>query len=181
MILSRSRCRQAGLTNRKDLESLFSYFLTPKFLVAYTVGMSGMNFMSADRKAVRRQVSLPCQAVGMSDFSLLGDRILDLSPYGMMLACDRWTAPGEEVVVSFQTPFAGHWIDVEGRVARTIHGGRQGDPGYCAGIEFDELDERSERLLRWSLHGIPPAVPKRALKTARGRRILELVMQSWFE
>ena len=55
------------------------------------------------RRAVRRAVRARCQAV-TADFELLGERAFDLSPRGMLVACDLPVALGEEVIVSFALP-----------------------------------------------------------------------------
>lgn len=87
----------------------------------------------------------------MDDFRLVGERILDLSPKGMLLACDEEMKLGQEVLASFRSPFLGPDVVVLGVVTRVIEGWRLGDPGYCVGIRFIEMEseyahELSERL-----------------------------------
>ena len=122
------------------------------------------------RRSVRRSVRTGCQAVAMDGFRLVGERILDLSTRGMMVACDGRVRVGEEMIVSFRAPNGGPIVDVEAEVARVIHGFRPEDPGYAAGLRFTSLDPdlRGELLVR--LAGLPPPVPTRpvyALRTAR--------------
>jgi len=122
------------------------------------------------RRAVRRATRTLCHAVGLEGFRLLGERALDLSPRGMLIACDGPVQLGEEVVVSFRAPGEdGLWMDAEGEVARVIEGLRPGDPGYCMGIDFTYF-ERSTRIeLLSRLAGTPPPVPQRRLRSARDR------------
>ena len=93
---------------------------------------------------------------------MIGERILDLSPRGALLACDRRVHPGERVVVSFRAPRGGPYVDAVGEIARVVEGYRDGDRGYCAGIAFTELEDRSRAELLVRLAGVPPPVPQRA-------------------
>lgn len=113
------------------------------------------------RRSLRRHYRARCQAVELGRFQLIGERILDLSPRGALLACDASVHPGDRVMLSFRAPRDGAWIDAEGEVARVIEGWRAGDPGYCAGVRFlhVERDVRAELLVR--LAGFPPPVPTR--------------------
>jgi hypothetical protein len=129
-----------------------------------------MQQATIQRRAVRRAVKTSCQAVGVQEFRLFGERVVDLSPRGMLVACDRPTRIGDEVVVSFQAPGRDAlWLDAEAVVARIIEGQRWGDAGYCAGLDFTyfERDSRHELLAR--LAGYPPPVPRRRLRSARDR------------
>ena len=56
------------------------------------------------RRAVRRAYRADCQAVRLAGFRLVGDRILDLSPRGALIAIDRVVVPGEELLLSFRAP-----------------------------------------------------------------------------
>ncbi|HEX7476290.1 MAG TPA: PilZ domain-containing protein [Polyangiales bacterium] len=124
-----------------------------------------------NRRAVRRAVRTHCHAVGMQEFRLLGDRTLDLSPRGMLIACDGPTRLGDEVVVSFKAPgMDAPWLDAEARVARIIEGLRPGDPGYCVGLDFTYFEKCSRDELLTRLAGLPPPVPLRRLRTADERR-----------
>jgi hypothetical protein len=122
------------------------------------------------RRAVRRATRARCHAVSDLGFELLGELALDLSPLGMMIACDAPAAVGETVFVSLLTPGAQPvWLDAEAEVTRILHGFRAGDPGYCAGLRFTYLERRSRAELLARLAGLPPPIPRRRLKTARQR------------
>ena len=124
--------------------------------------VSESTFIIRQRRAMRRAFSTSCQAVRLQGFRLIGERILELSVRGALLACDRRVHPGERVIVSFRAPSGGPYVDAVGEVARVIEGFRFGDPGYCAGIEFTELETRSRHELLVRLAGVPPPVPQRA-------------------
>lgn len=91
----------------------------------------------------------------MDDFKLVGERILDLSPRGMLLACDTRMELGQEVLASFRSPWLGPNMVVLGTVARVIEGWRLGDPGYCVGIRFIELEPEPARELSDRLRLLP--------------------------
>ena len=133
--------------------------------------MRAIRVSAADRGKVRRAVRVDCQAIALNGFRLLGERIVDLSEEGALVAADRDVRIGEKVLVSFRAPQSDRWIDVEGRVARIVDGWRPGDPGFAFGLRFDEIDPGSRRILKWSLFGIPPAAPKRGLR--RGWTLIE--------
>ena len=109
--------------------------------------------------------------MALDGFRLLGERIVDLSEHGALVACDRDVRIGETVLVTFRAPQSDRWIDVEGRVARLVEGWRPSDPGFAFGVRFDALDPGAHRILKWSLFGIPPAAPQRGLR--RGWTLIE--------
>jgi hypothetical protein len=114
------------------------------------------------RKALRRAVRAECQAVGLREFDLVGERLLDLSPRGMLLASDRPMQLGEELLVSFRAP--GHdvlWLDAEALVARIVQGYRAGDPGYAVGLELSYFEKSAQKELLVRLAGHPPPIPQR--------------------
>lgn len=122
------------------------------------------------RRAVRRATRARCHAVSDLGFELLGELALDVSPLGMMIACDAPAALGETVFVSLQTPGPSPvWLDAEAEVTRILHGFRAGDPGYCAGLRFTYLERRARAELLTRLAGLPPPIPRRRLLTARQR------------
>jgi hypothetical protein len=122
------------------------------------------------RRAVRRATRTECEAVSVDGFELLGERALDLSPQGLLLACDAPAALGEQVVVSFRAP-GRHpiWFDAEAEVARIVHGFRHGDPGYCAGLRFTYFERSARFELLSRLAGHPPPIPQRRLASRRLR------------
>jgi hypothetical protein len=108
--------------------------------------------------------------VGELGFELLGELALDLSPRGMLVACDAPAALGEPVLVSLLTPGRDPiWLDAEAEVTRIVHGCRQGDPGYCIGLHFKYLERASRSELLSRLAGMPPPIPQRRPRNARHR------------
>lgn len=103
------------------------------------------------RRGARRTYRARCEAVRMTDLALVGEQILDLSPRGALLTCDRRMAEGQELVITFRSPWLGPDVVALGEVTRVVEGWRVGDPGYCAGLRFIDLPrdyrlELSERL-----------------------------------
>ena len=122
------------------------------------------------RRTMRRAARTTCQAVGLEGFRLLGERSLDLSMRGMLVACDDRVDLGEEVVVSFKAPGHGNmWMDAEAEVARIIQGYRQGDPGYAVVLRFTYFERHAQQELLARLAGYPPPVPRRRVLTPRDR------------
>jgi hypothetical protein len=125
---------------------------------------------NVQRRAVRRAVRTECQAVRLREFSLLGERVLDLSPMGMLVSCDRTTFPGDDVVVSFRAPGVDSpWFEAEAEVARVVRGHRVADRGYAAALRFTYFEKSSRNELLSRLAGHPPPIPQRRLRTARDR------------
>ncbi|MEM9193004.1 MAG: PilZ domain-containing protein [Myxococcota bacterium] len=112
------------------------------------------------RRALRRTLDLPCQAVELQSFRLLGRRLFDASPRGVLVACDDRVEPGEPVIVSFALA-KDRYIDAEAEVARVVEGFRPHDRGYCAGLRFTHLERASRHELLVQLAGRPPVVPRR--------------------
>lgn len=126
---------------------------------------------SVQRRAVRRAVPTQCQAVALAEFQLLGERVVDLSPVGMLVRCVRTPRVGDDVVVSFKAPGLddGLWLDAEAVVARLIRGFRSSDRGICVGLRFTYFEKTARNELLARLAGFPPPVPQRRLQTARER------------
>lgn len=95
------------------------------------------------------------QAVALDGFRLIGDRILDASAEGVLLACDDRVALGESVILSFPVPNSDLVFDAEAEVVRVIRGERDGDPGYCAGLRFVDFDRRDRLALGLDLRALP--------------------------
>ena len=91
----------------------------------------------------------------------MGERILDLSLRGALVACDEEVREGEELLVDFRAPWLGPFVSVTGRVSRIIEGFRDGDPGYAAGLRFEHLDGRARRELAERLELFPQVAPRR--------------------
>ena len=133
------------------------------------------------RRTARHLVATRGQAVALDGFRLIGERILDASAEGVLLACDDGVAIGETVIVSFPVPNSELVFDAEAEVVRLVRGEREGDPGYCAGLRFVGFDRRERlalgldlralplapRRVRWGAGMKPPAggVVKRAIRT----------------
>ncbi len=116
------------------------------------------------RRIVRRGIRGRCQAVALDGFRLLGEQILDVSPFGLLVAADAESKLGETVVVSFQA--RGRWYDAVAEVARVVEGWRPWDPGYAIGLRFTQISLADRLELRKRLRGVPPPVPRRALRAA---------------
>jgi hypothetical protein len=122
------------------------------------------------RASFRRYVRLACQVVREHDFRLVGDLALDLSTRGMLVRARDRVLTGEELIISFKPPRSNQWFDVQGCVARVLHGRRPGDYGLSFGIEFHNLSKDDELLLFEQLRGMaaPDAQrPPRPLTTAK--------------
>ncbi|HMI93525.1 MAG TPA: PilZ domain-containing protein [Polyangiales bacterium] len=126
-------------------------------------------FGSPQRRAMRRAARSRCQVVSRAEFELLGETALDVSPRGILLACDVPVALGERVIMSLSAPGPDEfWLDAEAEVARIVYGFRNGDPGYCAGLRFTYLERSARQELLTRLVGLPPPVPQRR-PGSRGR------------
>ena len=134
---------------------------------------------AVQRRAVRRAVRTRCQAVDVAGFHLLGERVLDLSPRGMLIACQRPARVGDPLLVSFRAPGAEElWFDAEAVVARVIAGQRSCDEGYGAGLEFTYFENSCRHELLSRLAGYPPPVPRRRV---RASELVRPVVTSWEE
>jgi hypothetical protein len=111
---------------------------------------------------MRRAIGFDCQVVRSHDFKLIGRRGIDLSPLGMLVVGDMPALTGETVIVAFRLPRIRIWFDVQGAVARVVHGRRPRDRApLCFGLEFDGLAPNVVRYLRSELHGLAPPLPMR--------------------
>lgn len=97
------------------------------------------------RRTTRHVLHARGQAVDARRFTLLGERFLDASAEGCLLACDAEAKVGQRVVITFQLPERGTWFDAEAEVVRVIEGNRYGDPGYAAALRYVDFD-RADRL-----------------------------------
>jgi len=126
-------------------------------------------FGNPQRRAMRRAARSRCQVVSRAEFELLGETALDVSPRGILLACDAPVALGERVIMGLNAPGPDEfWLDAESEVARSEYGLRNGDPGYCAGLRFTYLERSTRQELLTRLAGLPPPIPQRR-PGARGR------------
>jgi len=115
-----------------------------------------------DRREVRRAISIPCQILRESDFRLVAETALDVSPDGMLVQTEIDLEPGENVFVSFRATELGIWFDSEAKVARVIRGRRPTDKGKAIGLSFSTMSRVKRFILRNHLRKIPPPVPRRS-------------------
>jgi len=118
------------------------------------------------RRSSRHTVKIACQVVRERDFSLIADRVVDLSQSGALVGPADPALTGERLLVSFRIPRSTVWIDAEATVARVVHGRRPGEFSRSLAIEFDELEALPRLMLQEALRVVPPAPPK----SAPGRR-----------
>lgn len=117
-----------------------------------------------DRKALRRQVRVPCQVVRESDFTLVADACLDMSPHGMRVRALTHVSLNTPLLVSFRVPSAGVHMDVNAVVTRVARGRRRGELGATLGLSFVDLGPVEAVTLSARLRGLPPPAPARHLR-----------------
>jgi len=111
---------------------------------------------------MRRALRLTCQVVRDRDFSLIAERTLDMSPDGMLVACDVGDLqPGETVFVTFRATELDIWFDSEATVRRIVRAKRHGDKERAVGLEFTSMSRVKRFILRGHLRRVPPPVPRR--------------------
>jgi hypothetical protein len=91
----------------------------------------------------------------MDDWRLIGNRVIDLSPQGMLLLSDERIEEGTSLVVSFQATELPIWFDTFAKVARVVQGRRPGDRGRAIGVHFETLPAVSRLILRGHLGRLP--------------------------
>ncbi len=131
-----------------------------------------LSLSSRSRRPIRHSVQITCQVVRERDFRLVADRIVNLSLQGMLVAPADPVLTGEKIIVSFQSPTSGRWIDAEATVTRVVHGRRPGEFRRALGLEFDKMDAESLGLLQDCLHHIPPTPPGARRRTPDARHVL---------
>lgn len=115
------------------------------------------------RQSARHLVRARAQAVDEA-FRLVGERVIDASGTGCLLACDRKVEVGQRLLVSFEVPATGLWFDAEAEVVRVVEGRREGDPGYCAGLVYRDFERRARLALSVDLRAHPRLVARRSPK-----------------
>jgi hypothetical protein len=110
-------------------------------------------------RSTRRTAAIDCQIVRLRDFRLIADRIVNLSPDGMLVGPADPVLTGEPLMVSFRVPGLADWIDAEAVVRRVVHGRRPGETRRSLGIELLDLAGYSRRLLAALSRQLPPAPP----------------------
>lgn len=107
----------------------------------------------------RRVLRQRCQVVRESDFSLIADRVADLSVTGALVTPADPVLTGERVIVSFQLPNSLYWVDAEAVVARVLHGRRPGEHTRGIALELDGISGISRFMIERALRYLPPAPP----------------------
>jgi hypothetical protein len=114
---------------------------------------------SRRRNALRRGYNVPCQAVRMRGFRLVGGQLLDVSHRGALLDCNGAVSLGDELIVSFEAPTrdGGGRIVVDAtaevrRIRRTAEGAR-------VGLAFVDMAWDDRAALYVGLSRVPPRVP----------------------
>ena len=126
--------------------------------------MMNMLAVASERLGLRRRVRLRCQVVSESDFALISDLCLDISPRGMRVRALTPVARGTEVLVSFRVPDAGVHMDLNAVVSRVAPGRRRGESGASLGLSFVGISALEGMILSARLKGFPPPVPLRHLR-----------------
>ena len=112
----------------------------------------GMLLPIRRRKALRRGVFIPCQAVLVEPFRIVGRRFLDLSHHGGLIACDTALVEGDELVISFEV--GAQIVDAVAEVRNVSRDLSE------VGVHFTEMDWESRVALFIGLAGVPPRVPR---------------------
>jgi len=118
------------------------------------------------RQSSRHTVKIDCQVVRERDFSLIADRVVDLSASGALVGPADPALTGERILVSFRIPRSTVWIDAEATVSRVVHGRRPGEFSRALAISFDQLEPLQRFMLEEALRVVPPSPPK----SSPGRR-----------
>lgn len=113
----------------------------------------------AHHRPTRHSVRLACQVVRERDFRLIADRIVNLSETGLLVSPADPALTGERLIVSFQIPHSGYWVDAEATVARVVHGRRPGEYSRCLALELENVEAIPKMLLARALGRCPPAPP----------------------
>ncbi len=111
------------------------------------------------RRSSRHSVNINCQVVRERDFQLIADRVVNLSASGLVVSPADPALTGERLIVSFQIPHSGLWVDAEATVARVVHGRRPGEHTRGLALELENVEEIPLMVLNRVLPRIPPAPP----------------------
>ncbi len=126
----------------------------------------------------RHTLRVPCQVVRERDFRLVADRIENLSLSGVEVSPAEAVLTGETMLLSFQLPRRGTWVDAEARVARVGHGRRPGENTRRLGLVFEKLPEEALCELQRELKKLPYSPPGRARRNAESEQIAREL--AWF-
>jgi len=110
-------------------------------------------------RSPRRAARLACQVVRERDFRLIADRIVDLSPGGLLVGPADPVLTGERLLLSFCLPGSSYWIDGEAVVTRVLHGRRPGEHSRGLGMALEGLSPFAQMMLERALLSLPPIPP----------------------
>jgi hypothetical protein len=106
------------------------------------------------RREIRHAACLGC-TVRRKGWQLLGDRMVDLSPRGMLFLCADPVDVGAKLLVSFRATELAVPFETRATVARVVQGRRRDDTGRALGLRFDSLPAVSRLILRGYLRRLP--------------------------
>jgi hypothetical protein len=105
-------------------------------------------------------VKIECQVVRERDFSLIADRVVDLSESGALVGPADPALTGERILISFRIPRSTTWVDAEAVITRVVHGHHPGEYSRTLAVEFEDLASLPRFMLKETLRRIPVAPPK---------------------
>ncbi len=129
------------------------------------------------RGAIRRAIQLPCTLVRARDLKVVGRQGLDLSENGMLVGAMDELSPGDDVLVSFTFTQFRIPFNVEGRIARMLHGRRTRDRMPAVAMSFETMDPVSRLILRGNLRRVPPVLPARARRIDYAQTVANLLAE----
>src|SRR5690242_19238448 len=112
------------------------------------------------RGSSRHTVKIECQVVRERDFSLIADRVVDLSESGALVGPADPALTGERILISFRIPRTTTWVDAEAVITRVVHGRRPGEYSRALAVEFEDLAAFPRFMLKETLRRTPVAPPK---------------------
>jgi hypothetical protein len=110
-------------------------------------------------RSPRRATRLACQLVRERDFRLIADRIVNLSPGGLLVGPSDPVLTGERLLLTFCLPDSSYWVDSEAVVTRVVHGRRPGEYSRALGLSFEDLAPFARMMLERTLRKLPPVPP----------------------
>jgi hypothetical protein len=112
------------------------------------------------RREIRHAACLSC-TVRRKGWQLIGDRMVDLSPRGMLFLSAEPVDVGARLLVSFRATELAIAFETRATVARVVQGRRRDDTGRALGLRFDSLPAVSRLILRGHLRRVPCSVARR--------------------
>ncbi len=133
------------------------------------------NHDQLQKRPLRHSLRTKGQIVRERDFSLVADRLENLSTWGALVGPADPVLTGERVYVSFELPGTGHYIDTLATVKRVLHGRRPGDRCRQLGLQFDPLSQHDRFCIRRALLGRPLSPPVARASTCSSFDLRQLV------